>query len=146
MSLRTFELRRKLRRARKTGDIYHAARYVVMLRHLGKNVTLLPKETENLFSALEATRRGEGLIPVHPGYEIARWVLLIKTLNLGLDLELTQDDLQTIQAAADLYYLERNLYQLASLKFTCDHIGVELELNLTEEEHREVDAIIATME
>jgi len=146
VSLRTFELRIKLRRARKRGDIYHAARFVVMLRHLGRDIALLPEEAEHLLSALQAAQRGDGLIPVHPGYEIARWVLLIKHLNLGLDLELTQGDLQTIQAAADLYYMERNLYQLASLKFTCDKIGVKLELNLTEEERNEVNAIIATME
>ena len=146
MSFRTFRLSRKLRRARRAGKIYLVARYVVMLRGMGIQVSLTSQEFKEVLSALDAARDGKGVLPTHSGYEVARWILLIRELQLDPRLIIADEDLNLIQQAADFYHNEKNLRQLASLLFTCGQAGLTLRVDLDDREIREIQARIATMD
>ncbi|HEY0964585.1 MAG TPA: hypothetical protein VGE31_02190 [Candidatus Paceibacterota bacterium] len=139
-------LQEELFEARIENDIYSIARLVMILTSGGVKETLTPEELRGLNEQLAAARMGVShLSPaLKSGYALARWLLLDQYFNRS-PLLVSESELQDIEAAGRAYGEENNLYQVASLLFTCERLGLSLSIPLTISQREEVKKIMTTM-
>ncbi|PJE64920.1 MAG: hypothetical protein COU90_00175 [Candidatus Ryanbacteria bacterium CG10_big_fil_rev_8_21_14_0_10_43_42] len=138
------ELTQKLTQARAESNLYVTARLVMVLQNMGVDENLYPKEKSTLPNSLNDCRDGSGLLPTYQGYEIARWHLLLK-YYYG-DTKVTDTDAVLIQEVVDKYHADGNLYQLASLKLTCDYLKTPPDLSLSPEEEIRFNEYLAAIQ
>jgi hypothetical protein len=146
--LDALEIARKLTKARKKGNLYLIARYTMLLQLRGfDEIDLQPEESQALIGALDKTRQGKGSLPVEQGHEVARWIMLIDHFfPQGMGVLSSESDVELIHDAFEAYRASGNFNQLAGLKYTCDWLGVHLNIQLSEEETRKLDKVMATIE
>ncbi len=132
--------------ARTEGDLYTIARTVMILQHFGEEGALTKKEKKDLRKRLEQARAGETTLAswLPPGYVIARWLMLVKHFSPKA-FKLTKKDKKLIKQAFDEYRQQGNFFQMASLKQTCDAIGVTLTTVLSHAEQLNLERELATM-
>lgn len=117
-------------------SIYQIARFAQMLTLRGKDVALTPDEKREIADQLENARKDENrLLSVHQGYEIARWLMLAKVLEVSDRISVTEQDQEKMRQAAVHFKNEKNLLHLASLKKTVEFLGLEVDTSgLSEDE------------
>jgi len=125
------ELLVNLANARKNKDLYLVARNVMMLRGEGAQADLTEDEKDDLSKALSEARRKWGRLPVHPGYEVARWHLILQYFFRKDWLGPTEGDKKLIQEALQHYRGTGNMEQLAGLVHTIMYLGMSFDLVLT---------------
>lgn len=132
-------LQEKLEKARQDqSDIYQIARLLQILKLKGVVVNVTEQESVQILENLEKARKGETKRPFSNGYEIARWLMIQKALNIKV-VEIREDDKIAIIEAVEKYKDEENFRQLASLIKTAEFIGTPISFeNFTEKEKKAI--------
>jgi hypothetical protein len=128
-----------LERSRISSDTYLIGRKLMLLKGLGIEEPLNENEFGDILQKLEQTRSGKSTMPIlEPGYELARWLMIIRALKPDYALAITPSDKQLIDEAMESYRKEENYDQIGSLIETCKYIGVQPEMKTfsKEEEQR----------
>jgi len=120
-------LEEELQRAREEKrDIYEVARLAQRLKGEGGEPNLTEKEWQEIGKELEKARANKSQRPLKQGYEIARWLMIIKVLGPEEKLKIPESDIRAIKKAAKEYQEEENFHQLESLRETCDFLELEI--------------------
>ena len=129
-------LKKKLRELRDSKeDIYRIARTLQMLRLRGEYIEPTQEEEQEIIDNLEKARAGKSERPLAPGYEIARWLMIGRELNIE-SIAPTEQDQDMIEKALQKYKQEKNFRQLASLIKTVEFLGIPLDIGDLNEEDR----------
>ncbi len=133
----------ELEKARLEGDVYNIARNLQMNKLQGLESESTPTEKAAIQAELANSRAGNGYLPLPQGYQVARWLMIHKTLWPGTE-QITEKDQTMMNEAAREFREAKNFWQLASLVHTAEYLGTTVTYEkLSEQEQVEFGDALA---